>query len=270
MLSPRGELRPLACLVSGLLVAAVLPTPAPGQGPPGTNLSVDVRVTSVTLAGDTARIDYLLSNWTTSAEDLVFFTVNAPVPPISVSEPEPSAAWKVSTTYRARSVARWAALNTLAQGAGSPPLSFRAVGLPAIVTAWYRGNSLPTLGEDDPQVEHPDPEIPRPDVDPLVAYSVPIRTVGIDPLPPGATPASLTIRLDGLTGQACVLGWITQASLCTSLRGHLTAQPARLSQFQAGLSAGHTVGGPVTDNAYWLLKVNADYIVSLLRLPRRR
>jgi hypothetical protein len=29
------------------------------------------------------------------------------------------------------------------------------------------------------------------------------------------------------------------------------------------LAAGHTSGGPVTDNAYWLLKVNADYFLSL-------
>ena len=270
MLSPRGELGPLACVVSGLLIGGILPTPAPGQSPPGTKLIVDVRVSSVTLAGDTARVEYLLSNRATSVEELVFFTVNAPAPPISVSEPEPSAAWKVSTTYRERSVARWAVLNTLAQGAGSPPLSFRAVGLPAIVTAWYRGNSLPTLGEDDPQVEHPDPETPRPEVDPLEAYSVPTHTVGIEPAPPRATPASLTTRLDGLTAQSCALGWITQASLCTRLRSQLTAQPSRLAAFQSALAAGHTPGGPVTDNAYWLLKVNADYILSLPRWPRLR
>ena len=256
--------------MSGLLLAGILPAPTPAQGPPGTNLSVDVRVSSVTLAGDTARVEYLLSNRATSVEKLVFFTVNAPAPPVSVTIPEPNAAWDAFTTHRNRPMASWIALKTIAQGAVSPPLSFRAIGLPAVVTAWYRGNSLPTFGEGDPDVPEPDPNIPTPDEDPLLTLSVPIQTVGVDPLPPGATPASLTSRLDGLTAQSCALGWITQTSLCTTLRGHLTAQPARLTQFQSDLAAGHTAGGPVTDNAYWLLKVNADYILSRPKWQRRQ
>ena len=256
--------------MSGLLLVGTWPKLAPGQGPPGTNLIVDVRVSSVTLAGDTARVEYLLSNRATSVEKLVFFTVNAPAPPVSVTIPEPNAAWDAFTTHRNRPMASWIALKTIAQGAASPPLSFRAIGLPAVVTAWYRGNSLPTLGEGDPDAPEPDPTIPTLDEDPLLTLSVPVHTVGIDPLPPGATPGSLTTRLEGLTAQACALGWITQASLCNTLRGHLTAQPSRLAAFQNDLAAGHTPGGPVTDNAYWLLKVNADYILSLPRLPLPR
>ncbi|MEO8101476.1 MAG: hypothetical protein ABI790_03065 [Betaproteobacteria bacterium] len=85
----------------------------------------------------------------------------------------------------------------------------------------------------------------------------------MEPLPPGATIGSLTSRLEILTAQSCGLGWISQPGLCTILRGHLTAQPSRLAAFQNDLAAGHTAGGPVTDNAYWLLKVNTDYILSL-------
>jgi hypothetical protein len=238
-----------------------------GQGPPGTNLSVDVRVSSVRLKGDTARVEYLLSNRATSAEELVFFTVNAPAPPISVSLPEPSAAWAASTTYRDRTVARWAALGRIAQGSSSPRLSFRARGLPGIVKAWYRGNRLPTLGEDDGEHPEPDPSVPvpspPPDPDPLIDLSVETRTVGVDPLSPEATAASLTARLDSLTAQSCALRWITRARLCTILRDHLAARPPRLVSFRRALAVAHKSGGPVTDNAYWLLKVNADYILSL-------
>jgi len=73
--------------------------------------------------------------------------------------------------------------------------------------------------------------------------------------------------LDGLTAQYCALGWITQAGLCSTLRGHLAAQPARLAAFRSDVTAGHSAGGPVTDNAYWLLKVNADYLLSLTGTP---
>ncbi len=256
-------MRFLASSIAVLAMTAIMPPEAPGQGAPGTNLSVDVSVPSVTLSGDTVTAEYVLFNRGSSAEELVFFTVNAPAPPISLSLPQPSQAWKASTLYRERSVARWAALKTIPPGAASPRISFRAVGVPAIVTAWYRGNRLPTLGEDDPEVQHPDPETPTPDVDPLTAYSVAVQTVGIEPLAPGATPASLTSRLETLTGQSCSLGWISQPSFCTTLRGHLTAQPVRLASFKSDLTAGHTTGSPVTDNAYWLLKVNADYILSL-------
>ena len=257
-------MRFLASSIAVLAMTAIMPPVAPGQGAPGTNLSVDVNVSSVTLSGDTVTVEYVLFNRGSSAEELVFFTVNAPAPPISLSLPQPSQAWKASTLYRERSVARWAALKTIPPGAASPRISFRAVGVPAIVTAWYRGNRLPTLGEDDPEVQHPDPETPTPDVDPLTAYSVPTQTVGIEPVAPGATPASLTSRLETLTGESCSLGWISQQSLCTTLRGHLTAQPVRLASFKSDLDAGHTTSGPVNDNAYWLLKTNADYIQSVV------
>ena len=247
-----------------LVVAGAIPAlQAYAQGAPGTNLRVDVRVSSVTMQGDTTTVEHVLSNRPTSTEALLSFTVDAPAAAVSISRPGAPQEWSVSKVFRNKSVADWAALNTIPPGATSPALTFRAIGIPAIVQAWYGGDSLPTLGEDDPDLPEPDPTIATADVDPLVTYSVATKTVGVEPAPPGATPASLTTRLEGLTAQSCTLGWITQSSLCTTLRGHLTAQPARLPSFQSDLTAGHTAGGPVTDNAYWLLKVNADYILSL-------
>lgn len=90
-----------------------------------------------------------------------------------------------------------------------------------------------------------------------------MQTVGVEPIPPEATTESLTARLESLTAQACTFGWITRARLCTILRDHLTARPPRLVSVRRALAAAHKSGGPVTDNAYWLLKVNADYILSL-------
>lgn len=220
------------------------------------------------MRGDTVTVEYVLHNRTASTEKLDIFTVDVPTTePTAIASPEPSEAWSARINYRNRPVARWAALRSIAQGSSSPPLSFQARGLPGIAKAWYQGDKLPTLGEDDSDHPEPDPDVPvpapTPNPDPLIDLSVETQTVGVDAIAAEATAASLTARLDSLTAQSCALGWITQASLCTTLRGHLTAQPARLAAFRSDVAAGHTVGGPVTDNAYWLLIVNADYLQSL-------
>ena len=223
---------------------------------------MDVRVPLVTMRGDTVAVTYVLYVRPSSVERLVFLTVETPEEPLAISLPQPAKAWSNSTTYRERTVARWAALDRIAQGRSSPPLSFRERGLPGIAKAWYRGDRLPTLGEDDRDEPEPDPSLPVPappaDPDPLIDLSVETRTVGVDALPGDATSESLTARLDSLTRQACALSWITQAPLPDASRS-----PARLVSFRRALAAAHKSGGPVTDNAYWLLKVNADYILSL-------
>ncbi|MDZ4865241.1 MAG: hypothetical protein SGJ01_17615 [Gemmatimonadota bacterium] len=143
-----------------------------------------------------------------------------------------------------------------------PSIGYSAPGLPGIDTAWAEGYyPLAFLDETDTT------DTPTPDIDPLQSTSVQLLAVGIDPLPPGSTAASLTARLDSLRGQTCTLAWITSATLCTTLHGYLIAQPANLTQFNADLAAGHTTGGPVSDNAYWLLKANADYILSISPPP---
>jgi hypothetical protein len=246
-----------------LWMAAAGSQAAAGQGFPGTNLSVDVKVSSVQQHGDTVRVEYVLTNSPASTERLVFFTVDAPAKANYVNVPRPSEAWDVRSDFRGRSVAEWVALETIGQGKASPPLWFRAIGLPAIVTAWYRGNALPTLGEDDPDAPESNADSAAQGYDPLLTASVPIKTVGVGPVQPQPTSVSFIARLDSLTDQACTLSWITVGKLCATLRERLSSNPARLREFESDLEAGHGRRGPITDNAYWLLKVNAEYIDSL-------
>lgn len=265
---------PLRTRAWGAIVLAacgIAPTTTLGQGPPGSNLSVDVRVSSVRLEGDTARVEYVLFNRSSSIEKLVSFTVDAPAPPIQLHSPGSPREWDVGSIFWDRTVASWAALATIPQGAKSPQLWFRALGLPTIVTGWYQGDALPTLGEDDPEN---DPEKEPVAHDALEHGSIRVETIGVEPLPSPVTDQRLTMRLHRLTDRSCTLGWISDATLCYKLRGHLSAepwfeaQPVRLAAFLRELIAGHASGGLVSDNAYWLLKTNAEYIQAMA--PRKR
>lgn len=248
-------MRPAALL---LLSVACLPAAAVGQRPQGTNLIVDIQVTSAVLRGDTARVEYLLRNRSGSAEDLFTFTVDAPSRVIRISAPT-QGDWDIGTDYRGRSVADWAALGRhIAPGAEAGPLTIEAVGLPGIVTAWVRGYfPPPPLGPADtlPVVAPSDP---------LLDNSVPGKTVGIEPVPAGATPGSLLARLLRLARDACGLGWISEAAACAALESHLAGQPVRLAELAAALEARGGASRPVSDNAYWLLKVNLEYLLKRL------
>lgn len=232
--------------------------PAKAQGNPGTNLSVRVDVVSLTRSGDTSQVFYVARNSSSSRESMWTLTIEAPAEPLGISHPAPAESWMTASLYVDRPVVQWSTLirNLLPPGASTPTLSFKAIGLPAIVDAHIEGHY------DSPNIDTLESGDSILGLDPLESNSVPARVVGIEPPPPGATPASLTSRLETLTTQSCSLGWISRPSLCTKLRGHLTAQPARLASFRNDLAAGHTRGGPVSDNAYWLLKVNAEYILS--------
>ena len=228
------------------------------QGAPGTNLTVDVTASGVTRSQDTVVVSYSVFNQVASAERLLALTLEAPSPPILISAPTPASSWHVASQYGGRPVVRWGVLGDSILRPGSPAqtVSFKASGVLGIVDAHVSGFGLPVVEEDT-----------LPSGDPLVFNSVQIKAVGVDPLPPGYTPASLTTRLDSLRGDACSLTWISSATLCTTLHGYLTAQPANLTQFNADLATNHTSGGPVNDNAYWLLKANADYVISISPPP---
>lgn len=98
-------------------------------------------------------------------------------------------------------------------------------------------------------------------------------TVGIGPVPSDVTPGSLLTRLSGLLGQACSLGWITDPAACTSLdnavdqalqavtQGNNAAALGQLQDFLTTLEAQHGAGLPVDDNAYGLLKTNAEFVL---------
>lgn len=240
----------------GILLTPITSISLAAQGTPGTNLVVVVQIDSVGMKGDTVSVGYTLTNQQISLERLVFFTVDASVAPVSISVPDPGVAWSVSDLYRGRSVVRWASLDPIAPSASTPALTFQALGLPGIVSAWYRGDSLPSLGTSDTA----ESDTPQPDLDPLAAYSVGLFTVGADPFPPNATLTMLQDRLDALIARSCVLSWIADPTLCVVLR---TLAGGNVTGFLAQVQLRHGPGQPINDAAYWLLKVNAEYILSM-------
>lgn len=267
----------------GLVLPLLLLTLAAGricvaQGNPGTNLVVDIRVALVTMNGDTTHVRYVLSNRAQSQESLFTFTVKAPAPVLSIVEPGSRTQWTAGTVWGSRSVATWAALglNLVIAGDSTPPLEFSARGLPGIDTAWYGGHfPLPSTNEDNPDTTL---YVDVPDVDPLVNNNVQTKTVGIDLIAAGTTDSALIVRLGSLRGQACSLGWITDATLCSSLQSKLdkaardlqhgknATAKSDLQSFNTQLAANHGPGtsNTVGDSAYWLLKLNADYLIGRL------
>jgi len=228
-------------------VLILVPRLAMAQGAPGTNIIVDVGVTALSVRGDTAEVTYVLRNRPGSAEQLFQFTVDAPSSVLRISLPQPEHDWAANASYRGRSVARWAVLGEqMRPGEDSPPLVFSAVGLPAIVTYWVRGYVPP------PPLTPADTLPVVPPSDPLVANSLPGRTVGIAPFPNDGSLSNLLAHLLTLTDESCgALGWITSTSVCSSLTAKLqqagealvqadnTKARTQLESFLAELAAQH-------------------------------
>jgi hypothetical protein len=144
------------------------------------------------------------------------------------------------------------------------------VGLPGILTYWVGGAfTFPSREEDDI----------LPAASPLETEMITGQTVGVEPWPADRSAQALIARLRVLTQTACgtPLLWITSSSLCNDLvsdldqaesfrsNGQLADAGNSLSTFTTAIS-GPTQGtfAPgVTSAAYWLLKPNADIIVSL-------
>lgn len=248
------------------------------QGNPGTNLTVEIQVALVSMSADTTTVQYVLSNRAQSQDSLFTFTVKAPAPVVSIVRPGARTEWTVSNVWGSRSVASWAALgeNIVRPGASSPTLEFRARGLPGIDSAWYGGHFRPpSTNESDPDTTK---YVNVPVVDQLVANNILTKTVGIDFIAAGTTDSSLIVRLGSLRGQACTLNWVSDATLCSNLQANLNqatkdlhlGKNARaktdLQGFNSLLTSNHGPGTSqrVGDSAYWLLKVNADYLIARL------
>lgn len=226
-----------------------------GQTLPGKNLSVAVRVRAVMLRADTVTISYSLVNSGSSAERLLFFTVNSPIVPVEVDAPVPTSDWSTRTIFNARNVARWTALQGIAPGDSTPSLTFRARGLPAIQSAWYRGDSLITINSDDSTTTVPY-------YDPLLNLSNQVQTVGVDLAPTSFS--ALVSRLHVLSDSSCALQWITNGGLCISLGTDLSATPTHVFTFSASLDSASAHGGDVAEAAYRLLRTNADFITAFV------
>jgi hypothetical protein len=92
--------------------------------------------------------------------------------------------------------------------------------------------------------------------------------------------AGISILQNDLERACGSLGWITTASVCYNLtaklqqasqaviQGDNSGARTQLQAFLTELQAQHDgAGSPVNDSAFWLLKVNAEYVLSLLPGP---
>jgi hypothetical protein len=231
------------------------------------------------MRADTVRVEYRVRNATDSREDLWEFTVEAPSRVIRIEHPRPSENWDAATTYKTISVASWASLGThVSPGATTPPLVFEAVGLPGPVTYWAMG-WFP-VPEYEPEEFSPPPMSPR---EAIAESSIEGRTVGVDSLPADRSPRALLRRLQGLLDTTCgELAWIRSTALCSRLgtkleqalqslaRGRTTRTHAQLDEFLRELASHYNPSaiGPVSDVAFWLLKVNAEYVLGRIRSQR--
>lgn len=223
-------------------------------GYPGTHLRVDVQVASLTHGGDSTRIAYRVSNSPLSEEQLSRLTLDAPSPARSVRAPNPRSAWRTWTRMGTADVVRWTIRDdvTLVPGTSVDSLSYTAAGIPGIITARYEGYAPPvdieTLDDDDPRLTNRVTEV----------TTVPLKVVGVVPMPDAPTPASLAARLASLVRESCAQGWITDNGVCTSLAQLADGPAPALDGFVARLDAARNKAGAVSDNAYWLLRANAE------------
>lgn len=252
-----------------LVTLLAIPGLVAAQGAPGTNVAVDVEISTLSMRGDTVRVIYVVHNASSSAERIAQVTVDAPSPPVQIAAPSPPSSWFRSVQHGTRSVALWAPLDVhILPGQQTPPLAFEAVGLPAIVTIWVEGYF-------PPPTDIPSDTLPL--GDPLIENSVADSTVGVDPLPANLSAGHLLSRLSGLLDQACgTLAWVSSGQTCTELAAKLDSAHQAVSQadtagaqahvngFITEVQAQHGTGLPVNDSAYWLLKVNAEYILGKL------
>ncbi|NIR44408.1 MAG: hypothetical protein GWN99_00605 [Gemmatimonadetes bacterium] len=251
-----------------LAILALVPGCAIAQGTPGTNIDLRVEVSSVDVEDGVTRVEYVLFNEPSSEEELFEFIVEAPAPVLSISQPEPRSGWVTGTAYRGISVAQWSVLEPLMPpGAQSPPLSFEAEGLPAIVT--YHARGFFPVPEYEPVPPRP------PDAEPvLFSNTVEGKTVGVEPTPPESGPGDLMARGLTVLDQVCGLDWIDAPGVCNSLRVKLEGarasmaagriKPARgqLRAFLNELEAQR--GRHVSESAYQLLAATAIHIGSAL------
>ena len=135
-----------------------------------------------------------------------------------------------------------------------------------IVSYRVQGSYALPVAEEGDLVQHPPS---------FWVNSVAGFTVGVVPPPTDQSPPSLGVRLRSLLLRVCNLGWITSDGVCRSLQvkldqatqsiaGNRPSARGQLRAFLDELEAQHGTepGKHVTDSAYGLLKINAQYLLS--------
>ncbi len=233
-------------------------------------LGVRIHVTSSSLAGDTTALAYAVENTRMGGEDFSALLIATPAPVVRM--PSPSRLdWVTQPRYRKQGIAAWVLVEDelLHPGQTTPELPLLARGLPDLVKYWAVPDLVanPPVYDDDSRRDY------------YFTYSDTGTTVGIVPVPAGATAASLATRLRALLGRSCSeLGWITQDGVCHSLdvklqstqdaiaEGQRASARAALAAFASELDAQHgsQSGKHVNDEAYALLSVNAAFLSARL------
>jgi len=233
-------------------------------------LGVRIHLTSSALSGDTTMLGYTVENTRVGGEDFSALLIASPATVVRMPRPG-RLDWVTQPRYRKQAISAWVLVEDelLHPGQRSPELQLVARGLPDLVQYWAVPDLVanPPVYDDDSRHDY------------YFAYSDTGTTVGIVPVPAGATAASLVARLRALLGRSCSeLGWIIQDGVCHSLDVKLQSArdaiadgqsaPARaaLAAFASELDAQHgsQPGKHVNDEAYALLSVNAAYLSARL------
>lgn len=231
-------------------------------------LAVRIHVTSYSLSDDITTLGYAVENIRVGGEDFSALLIASPASVVRMPKPA-RLDWVMQPRYRKQAISVWVLVEDelLHSGQTSPELRLVARGLPDLVKYW----AVPDL------VAHPPVYNDEASRDYYFTYSDTGTTVGIVPVPPGATTASLTVRLRALLARSCSdLGWITQEGVCNSLDVKLqqaqnaiaaeqgAAARAALTAFANELDAQHgpQPGKHVNDAAHALLSLNAAYLLA--------
>jgi hypothetical protein len=239
---------------------------------PGQHVQVTVSLASISTNADTTGVSFTVSNLATSTEPLWLFFIDAPSGVLRITPSTGAIRWRSGTNFGGASRAGWTFLRGfVTAGSTTPQMRFDAVGLPGILAYWAGGYFPLQEGDDD--LASDSTEIS----DPFVTEMVNGKAVGIEPWPANRSAQALLARLRSLTQTTCAasLAWITDGSLCAQLTASLDqAETYRaagqkshagttLSQYKSLLSSA-LAAGTANSLAYWLLKANADIVVSRL------
>jgi hypothetical protein len=218
--------------------------------PAANQLSVAVSARVQSQRGPSLTIEYTLANAASSKQSVQSFVVRTYVPNSALTAPVP---WlSLRGLVQDSAAAHWFALDDeslIRPGQTLGGFTFTASGVLDIVPFRAQGNYKPPVAEEGDPVQAPPS---------LWTNSAPGWTIGVVPRP-AQDPSALLTRAILLLRRACQLKWITSEDACHSLRAkleHASQRRDELAAFLQELEAEHR--RHVTDDAYWLLKVNIE------------
>jgi hypothetical protein len=293
---PRRLARRTAPWVAVLGALSILsPAQADGQDsipwPAANHLRVAVRARVVAVVRDTVTLEYTILNDAASAQPAAQFVVRAFMPWYALRAPP---LWGSSPgMVQDSAAAHWFAIASealVSPGHALAGFRFAAPGLLDIVPYRVQGDYEP------PEVEEADARLVQHPPS-FWVNSVGGVTVGLVPPPEDAEAQSLLVRLKMLTDSACSLGWIQGRGICRELDAHLDQAGRELQRGRREEARAHLrefVGdlrqragrrpedddegrgergnredreqrdAAVNSSAYWLLAVNAEYLLALI------